>query len=161
VTRLDLGIVKSVAEVILNGRNIGILWKPPFLVDVTGCLRAGENHLQIKVANTWPNRMIGDEQEPDDCTWSHVITWTHGDQPEPVGRSLSVIPNWVINKSPRPSTGRVTFSTWKFFNKDTPLLESGLLGPVKIDAAQRFTLESSSKSEAHKYSGTDSKPDGK
>ena len=161
VTRLDLGIVKSVAEVILNGRNLGILWKPPFLVDVTGCLRAGENHLQIKVANTWPNRMIGDEQEPDDCAWSHVITWTHGDQPEPVGRSLSVIPNWVINKSPRPSTGRVTFSTWKFFNKDTPLLESGLLGPVKIDAAQRFTLESSSKSEAHKYSGTDSKPDGK
>ena len=94
--------------------------------------------------------MIGDEQEPDDCTWSHIISWPLGDQPEPVGRSLSVIPDWVINKTPRPSAGRVTFSTWKFFDKDTPLLESGLLGPVKLDTAHRFTLEPSSKSEAHK-----------
>ena len=150
VTRLDLGQVKSAAEVVLNGRHLGILWKPPFQVDVTGLLRTGENQLQIKVANNWPNRMIGDEQEPDDCTWSHIISWPHGDQPEPVGRSLSVIPDWVINKTPRPSAGRVTFSTWKFFDKDSPLLESGLLGPVKLDTAHRFTLDPSSKSEAHK-----------
>jgi hypothetical protein len=161
VTRLDLGQVKSAAEVILNGRNLGILWKPPFQVDVTGLLRTGENQLQIKVANNWPNRMIGDEQEPDDCTWSHIISWPHGDQPEPVGRSLSVIPDWVINKTPRPSAGRVTFSTWKFFDKGSPLLDSGLLGPVKLEAAHRFILEPSSKSEAHKNRETDSSRDGK
>ena len=105
--------------------------------------------------------MIGDEQEPDDCTWSHIINWPHGDQPEPVGRSLSVIPDWVINKTPRPSAGRVTFSTWKFFDKDSPLLDSGLLGPVKLDAAHRFILEPSSKSEAHKNRETDISRDGK
>lgn len=148
VARLDLGQVKSVAEVILNGRNLGILWKPPFRVDVTGLLHAGENHLQIRVANTWPNRMIGDEQEPDDCKWSHVISWPHGDQPEPVGRSLSMIPDWVINKTPRPSPGRITFSTWKFFDKDSPLLDSGLLGPVRLEGAHRFTVEPSSKHES-------------
>jgi hypothetical protein len=117
-------------------------------VDVTGLLHAGENHLQIRVANTWPNRMIGDEQEPDDCKWSHVISWPHGDQPEPVGRSLSVIPDWVINKTPRPSPGRITFSTWKFFDKDSPLLDSGLLGPVRLEGAHRFTVEPSSKHES-------------
>lgn len=145
VTRLDLGQVKSVAEVTLNGRYLGILWKPPFQVDVTGLLRAGENHLQIKVANNWPNRMIGDEQEPEDCTWSHVISWPHDNQQEPVGLSLNRIPDWVINKTPRPSLGRVTFSTWKFFKKDTPLLESGLLGPVTLETGRRFKLEPSSK----------------
>ena len=161
VTRLDLGQVKSVAEVILNGRNFGILWKPPFRVDVTGLLRKGENHLQIKVANTWPNRMIGDEHEPDDCTWSNVITWPHGDQPEPVGRSLARIPDWVINKTPRPSSRRVTFSTWKFFDKDAPLLDSGLLGPVRLDTAHRFTLEPPSKQEVQKCLGIDGGHDGK
>jgi len=138
---LDLGRVKSLAEVILNGQNLGILWKPPFQIDILKQLRAGENHLQVKAVNTWPNRMIGDEQEPDDCQWSHVISWPHGPVPDPVGRSLSIIPDWVINKTPRPSSGRITFCNWKYFTKDTPLLESGLLGPVLIRFGQRFELK--------------------
>lgn len=138
--RLDLGQVKSLAEVTLNGQNLGVLWKPPFHIDITGHLRAGSNHLQIKVANTWANRMIGDEQEPEDCQWSHIISWPHGHQPTPVGRSLRGIPQWVIDQTPRPSSGRVTFCNWKYFSKDTPLLDSGLIGPVRILSGRRFEL---------------------
>jgi hypothetical protein len=60
--RLDLGDVKDLAEVSLNGKPFGILWKRPFAVDITEALRAGENQLEVKVTNVWPNRMIGDKQ---------------------------------------------------------------------------------------------------
>jgi hypothetical protein len=132
--------VKSLAQVYLNGEDLGVLWKPPFRLDITSHLKVGENHLVIKVANTWPNRMIGDEQEPDDAQWSHVISWPHSAKPDPVGRSLSRIPDWVINQEPRPSQGRITFSNWKYFNKDTPLLDSGLIGPVRVVTGQQFEL---------------------
>lgn len=140
IARLDLGKVKSLARVHLNGHDLGILWKPPFRMDITEHLRAGENQLVIRVANTWPNRMIGDEQEPDDCQWSHIISWPHSAKPDPVGRSLRLVPDWVINQEPRPSQGRVTFSNWKYFDKDTPLLESGLIGPVSIRAGLQVEL---------------------
>ena len=59
---LDLGSVKNLAEVIVNGKSAGIVWKTPFRADVTGLLRPGENDLEIKVTNLWVNRLIGDEQ---------------------------------------------------------------------------------------------------
>ena len=59
---LDLGSVKELAEVYVNGRLCGTAWKEPFRVDVTEALREGENALEIRVANTWPNRLIGDAQ---------------------------------------------------------------------------------------------------
>jgi hypothetical protein len=61
---LDLGDVKNIAEVSINGRSLGILWKAPFRVDVTHELKPGENTLQIKVTNLWVNRLVGDQQ-PD------------------------------------------------------------------------------------------------
>lgn len=61
---LDLGAVGDVAEVSLNGRPLGILWKPPFRVDVTGALKAGSNLLEIKVTNEWTNRIVGDRSAP-------------------------------------------------------------------------------------------------
>jgi hypothetical protein len=63
---LDLGVVKDLAEVSLNGRALGVLWKPPFRVDVTGALKPGENRLEIKVTNEWTNRLIGDRAAPAD-----------------------------------------------------------------------------------------------
>lgn len=141
VLMLDLGAVKNLAEVTINGRNLGILWRPPFRVDATAALRAGENDLEIKVTNLWPNRMIGDEQEPDDCQWGGPTTWQHSDPTEQVGRPLAVIPRWLVEGKPRPSTGRVTFTTWKFFDKDTPLLDAGLLGPVMVRVGQDIALE--------------------
>jgi hypothetical protein len=57
---LDLGKVKDVAEVRLNGQKVGIAWTQPYRMEITPAVRAGENHLEIDVVNLWPNRMIGD-----------------------------------------------------------------------------------------------------
>jgi len=59
---LDLGCVKELAEVRVNGRFCGTAWKEPYRVDVTDALQEGENTVEIRVANTWPNRLIGDQQ---------------------------------------------------------------------------------------------------
>jgi hypothetical protein len=59
---IDLGNVKNLAEVAVNGRSLGIVWKTPYRVDVTGSLKVGENTVQVKVTNAWANRIIGDRQ---------------------------------------------------------------------------------------------------
>jgi hypothetical protein len=120
---LDLGVVKNLARVRLNGRDLGVAWCAPWRVDVTSALQAGENHLEITVANLWPNRLIGDEHLPPDCDYGR-------------GGNLARWPEWLLQGQPRPSAGRYTFSTWKHFNKDSPLLPSGLLGPVTLQAVQ-------------------------
>lgn len=61
---LDLGALREVAEVTLNGREVGILWKAPFHADVTGALRQGRNSLEVKVTNLWNNRLVGDLLDP-------------------------------------------------------------------------------------------------
>lgn len=61
---LDLGHVDVIAQATLNGRALGIRWKPPFRYDVTYLLRAGSNTLNIAVTNLWPNRLIGDSALP-------------------------------------------------------------------------------------------------
>jgi hypothetical protein len=62
---LDLGDVRELAEVKVNGKSCGILWCPPWRVDVTDALQPGENRLQIEVVNFWPNRIIGDASLPE------------------------------------------------------------------------------------------------
>lgn len=121
---LDLGVVKNTASIRLNGHEFECLWKPPFRTDITEWLVPGRNTLEIAITNLWPNRMIGDENEPDDCEW--------GPPRGRVGRPLLREPSWLVNHTPRPSKGRYTFSSFKFFTKDSPLLESGLLGPVRL-----------------------------
>lgn len=61
---IDLGDIKNVAEVIVNGKNLGVAWKKPFKVDITDAVKAGDNSIQVNVTNLWPNRLIGDAQ-PD------------------------------------------------------------------------------------------------
>jgi hypothetical protein len=95
---LDLGAVKEIAEVSVNGKAVGgILWKPPFRADVTAALKPGKNRIEIKVTNLWPNRIIGDQQ-----------------------------PN---------ATRKYAWLDYRPFKASTPLLESGLLGPVKVLSA--------------------------
>jgi len=96
---LDLGAVKNLAEVTLNGKSLGVLWKEPFRVEITNAAQAGTNKLEVRITNLWPNRMIGDQKLPED----QRITWA------------SVEP----------------------YKADSPLLPSGLLGPVKIVAVQQ------------------------
>jgi hypothetical protein len=94
---LDLGRVQVMAQVTLNGKDLGVLWKVPFQVEITSAVQPGVNTLEIAVANLWPNRLIGDQSLP----------------PEK----------------------RIAWTTWNPYRKDSPLLESGLLGPVCWRAA--------------------------
>jgi len=59
---LDLGSVKNLAEVIVNGKSLGIAWHDPYRVDLTPSLKPGTNKVTIKVTNAWVNRLIGDAQ---------------------------------------------------------------------------------------------------
>jgi hypothetical protein len=60
VIELDLGVVRDIAEVSVNGTSAGLLWKPPYRADVSAFLKAGSNQLEIKITNQWTNRLIGD-----------------------------------------------------------------------------------------------------
>jgi len=59
---LDLGDVKELAEVAINGKSLGIVWKAPYRIDVTEALRHGDKKLSRSVTNLWVNRLIGDQQ---------------------------------------------------------------------------------------------------
>jgi len=63
-TFLDLGNVRELAEIKVNGQSCGIVWCPPWRVDVTDAVKPGENKLQVEVVNFWPNRIIGDASLP-------------------------------------------------------------------------------------------------
>ncbi len=63
---LDLGNVRELAEVRVNGKSCGITWSPPFRVDITDAVKPGANKLEIEVVNFWPNRIIGDAALPPD-----------------------------------------------------------------------------------------------
>ncbi len=91
---LDLGDVENLAEVAVNGEPLGVVWKKPFRLNVTEALKEGENMLEIKVANLWVNRLIGDQQPGVEETY--------------------------------------TYTTQAFYQANSPLMPSGLLGPVKI-----------------------------
>jgi hypothetical protein len=71
---LDLGEVQNLARVRINGRDLGVLWKPPFVVDATSSLKVGANALEVEVTNTWRNRLIGDSGKP----LAERATWTLG-----------------------------------------------------------------------------------
>ncbi len=124
---LDLGKVAVMAEVKLNGKSLGTLWKPPFVLDVSGVAKADANHLEVRVVNLWPNRMIGDEQLPEDS------------ERNPDG-TLKRWPQWLLDGKPSPS-GRFTFTSWRLWKKAEPLLESGLLGPVTLRAIPTHRIE--------------------
>ncbi|WAC14688.1 glycosyl hydrolase [Dyadobacter pollutisoli] len=91
---LDLGDVKNIAEVTVNGKGVGTLWKKPFRIDITSAVKSGSNAVSVKVTNLWVNRLIGDAQPG------------------------------VTNK--------ITFTTMPFYKPDSPLLPSGLIGPVRV-----------------------------
>jgi beta-galactosidase/beta-glucuronidase len=91
---IDLGDVKNLAEVIVNGKSLGIVWHTPYRVDATSALKPGANEVTIKVTNAWVNRLIGDQQAD--------------------------------------ATTKYTFADVKPYKATSPLLPSGLIGPVSI-----------------------------
>lgn len=93
-------------------------------------VQAGENRIEIKVTNTWANRMIGDEQEPQDMD---VNTPNATTKLEAYGGVvLNKFPDWFIKGEPRPSKGRYTFSSYFYYRKGDKAPDSGLIGPVRI-----------------------------
>jgi hypothetical protein len=90
---LDLGDVKNLAEVTVNGKSLGIVWHAPYRVDVSGALKKGSNEITLKVTNAWVNRLIGDQQ---------------------------------------PNAVKYTYADVKPYNANSPLLPSGLIGPVRV-----------------------------
>jgi hypothetical protein len=90
---VDLGDVKNLAEVTINGKSLGQVWHTPYRIDATSALKPGANQVTIKVVNAWVNRLIGDQQ---------------------------------------PGATKITFADVKPYRANSPLLPSGLLGPVAI-----------------------------
>lgn len=123
---LSLGNVKDIAAVEVNGTECGTAWTAPFCVDITDALKEGSNTISIRVANTWINRVIGDEQHPADLKYE-----TKGSK-FTIGR-LAEYPSWMNSGAQPEKRKRVTFYTWKHYEADSPLVESGLMGPVSID----------------------------
>jgi hypothetical protein len=91
---IDLGDVKNLAEVVVNGKSLGVVWHTPYRVEATPTLKVGENGVSIKVINAWVNRLIGDQQPG--------------------------------------VTMPITFADVKPYHANSPLLDSGLLGPVRL-----------------------------
>ena len=90
---IDLGDVKNLAEVTVNGKSLGVVWHAPYRMDATAALKPGANEISVKVVNSWVNRLIGDEQ---------------------------------------PGATKYTFADVKPYKANSPLLPSGLMGPVTV-----------------------------
>jgi hypothetical protein len=114
---LQLGKVSVMARARLNGHDLGVLWCAPWRADITDFVKAKGNRLEIEVANLWANRLIGDQQAPDrdvrDLRWPSGLL---------EGKGLKA--------------GRYTFSTHSYYNADSHLQPSGLLGPVQLVTAK-------------------------
>jgi len=110
---LDVGVVHDMARVKLNGKDLGVVWCAPWRIDVTGAIKAGDNQLEIEVVNRWANRMIGDKQPAD-----------------AKARTVECPPGFLGGQ--KIQTGRYTFSTSNPYASKSPLVSSGLLGPVQL-----------------------------
>lgn len=128
---LDLGEMHDIATLKINGKHAGVFWYPPYHMDVTDFVHAGTNTIEIEVTNNWANRLIGDEQHPEDFDWG-------SERGEKLGRAILAYPDWFLQNSPRPSKERKTFSIWHYYRKHSPLQPAGLLGPVRVHLIKGF-----------------------
>jgi hypothetical protein len=116
---IDLGEVnKNMATVILNGKEVAHLWKPPYRADLTDFMKDGTNRLEVVVTNTATNSLIGDERFASDLSYGNNAI-------------SAVIPEWLKHPEQRGSE-RKTFVTYKYLTKESKLDPSGMIGPVSI-----------------------------
>jgi len=121
---LDLGVVKNVARVRLNGRDLGVVWTAPWQVEITGVVKAKANELEIEIANLWPNRLIGDASLPlnQRRTVSNIATYDNQMSSDWLPGSA-----WARRECPNCSARLIT-------GLPAALLPSGLLGPVTLQS---------------------------
>ncbi len=115
VVFLDLGVVNDIARVILNGKELGVVWCAPWRINISDAIEEGKNTIEIEVANRWVNRLLGDRQEPDANV--RTVKFENG-----------------LLEGKEYTTGRYTFTldaAMGSFNFTEPL-SSGLIGPVTI-----------------------------
>jgi hypothetical protein len=125
VVYLDLGVVKHIARVKINGQDLGVVWTAPWNLKLPLSLLIKKgNRLEIEITNVWANRLIGDEQEQPDAEWAPGYSGFKA------GYWLKQFPEWFVKDQPRPSENRYCFTTWNYFTKDSLPVSSGLLGPV-------------------------------
>ena len=103
---LDLGDVRHLAEVFVNDKPLGVLWKPPYRVDITDAALPGANKITVRVTNVWKNRLVGDAK--------------------------------------LPANSRLTWTFYPFYKSEDTLVESGLLGPVRLLCSESVGLSSAS-----------------
>jgi hypothetical protein len=113
---LDLGVVKNVARVRLNGQELGIVWTAPWRTEISGAATAGTNTLEIEVANLWPNRLIGDATLPAGKRFTRTNVRTY-------------------DTMASGTYGCAVCEERRRTGQPAALLPSGLLGPVRIFAA--------------------------
>jgi hypothetical protein len=124
---LDLGDVREIANVWVDGKFLGCLWEAPYRVELPPSLLAGGKAvtLRVEVVNTWPNRLIGD-----------AIARKKG-AAEPKG--AHGMPQWVLNDRPDSGTGIYTWVSWMLgWTADDEPRPAGLLGPVRLVAPAYF-----------------------
>jgi len=117
--KLDLGQVDVMARVKLNGKYLGLLWCPPFEVDISTAAKPGNNQLEIEVTNLWINRMIGDAAFPYD---KKIYNQIRDGQPLPASSQRKTFQFHVKNVHPK---------------KNDALHSSGLIGPVRITTQEK------------------------
>jgi len=128
---LNLGDVREIAKVRIDGKEVATLWHPPYAVDVSAFITRADKvyTIEVEVTNTWFNRLAGDEREPDDCEYA---------VPNPkagfnIGRGLRCLPDYLFTNAERPSKNRVGFCVWNYFGANTKPIPSGLIGPVTLE----------------------------
>ena len=118
---LDLGDVREIANVTVNGKFAACLWEPPYRLELDpSVLRSSQPlRLRIEVVNTWPNRLIGD-----------ALARKNGARED---KGEVGWPKWVLENKTESGTGIYTWSNFGWaWKADSPLRPAGLLGPVKI-----------------------------
>jgi hypothetical protein len=90
--------------------------------------------VEIVRATAVDNRLVGDEQFPPDFEFGT-------DRGAKMGRAMKAYPDWFVQNEPRPETNRLAFVNWFYHRKDTPLLPSGLLGPVRLIPVAEMDLK--------------------
>ena len=140
---LDLGDVRDVAEVFLDGERIGALWHAPYRIELPRSVKPGRHALKVRVTNAWTNRLIGDEKEPDDCVLSKKMlgfgvqmVQSEGRKRDiPHGRAVIAIPEEIRANKPR-KVARYAFSSWRYILSDNDLRPAGIVGDVNLIVRQ-------------------------
>ena len=119
---LDLGDVREIANVWVDGKFLGCLWEAPYRVALPDSVLGRRVTLRVEVVNTWPNRLIGDA----------IARKKGADEP----RGEFGVPQWVLDDKPDSGTGVYTWASWlKGWTPEDALRPAGLLGPVSILSA--------------------------